>query len=137
LEFLRAQIHHTDELVSFRLDTFRNDLLIADVTLAIVMISLTVGTYVTGAPLPPSPPARAPTLNPHPALLALCSPGIFGMNLDNGIADQPPLLFWLLNLGLLVVMVLIFFLLSSRFNITGAVPVTTTKQREQEKGWIW
>ena len=48
LEFLRAQIHHTDELVSFRLDTFRNDLLIADVTLAIVMISLTVGTYVTG-----------------------------------------------------------------------------------------
>jgi hypothetical protein len=59
------------------------------------------------------------------------------MNLDNGIADEPPLLFWLLNLGLLLVMVLIFFLLSSRFNITGAVPVTTTKQREQEKGWIW
>jgi predicted DNA binding CopG/RHH family protein len=108
LEFLRAQIQNTDELVSFRLDTFRNDLLIADVTLAIVMISLTVGTYVTN---------------------------IVGMNLDNGIGDEDPLLFWLLSSGLVVMMVLIFWFLSSRYKLTGNVPVVDHRSRQGKDWW--
>ena len=110
LEFLKAQIQNTDELVSFRLDTFRNDLLIADVTLAIVMISLTVGTYVTN---------------------------IFGMNLDNGMGDQDSLLFWMINVALIIIMFLIFWFLSSRYKLTGTVPVVIDNSKNQGQANSW
>ena len=74
------------------------------------MISLSVGTYVTN---------------------------IFGMNLVNGIGDVSPLLFWMINLGLLVLMLLIFWYLSNRYKLTGTVPVVMKKQQSQNKSWLW
>jgi hypothetical protein len=48
IDFLRAQIQNTEELVSFRLDTYRNDLLVVDITLACLMVAVGVGSFVTG-----------------------------------------------------------------------------------------
>lgn len=54
--FIRSQIQSAEELVSLRLDTSRNELLIANTALAVLACGIGFGAYITG---------------------------LFGMNLDN------------------------------------------------------
>lgn len=54
--YCRSQIQSAEELVSLRLDTSRNELLIANTALAVLACSIAFGAYITG---------------------------VFGMNLDN------------------------------------------------------
>jgi hypothetical protein len=46
--FPQAQIQSSEELVNFRLDMYRNDLLFVEMTLIIFMLALAVGSFVTG-----------------------------------------------------------------------------------------
>ncbi len=62
IDFVKAQILSSEELVSLRLDTSRNELLIANTALSIFGCSIAFGAYITGA---------------------------FGMNLDNVDSIQP------------------------------------------------
>ncbi len=56
LEYLKAQMQSAEELVSLRLDTARNQLLVANTAFAVLSCSIALGAFITG---------------------------IFGMNLDN------------------------------------------------------
>jgi magnesium transporter len=56
LEYLKVQMQSAEELVSLRLDTARNQLMVANTTLQVLSIAIGIGAFVTG---------------------------IFGMNLDN------------------------------------------------------
>lgn len=60
--YIRSQITSAEELVSLRLDTSRNELLIANTALAVLACSIGFGAYITG---------------------------LFGMNLDNVVLIQP------------------------------------------------
>ena len=77
-------------------------MLIADTTLAIVMMALAVGTYVTN---------------------------IFGMNIQSGITDEEPFVFWVINIILILIMasIFIFFLNRYRLTLTGSVPALNLK----------
>ena len=100
LEFLNAQIQSSEELVSFRLDMYRNDLLFVEMTLIIFMLALALGGFVTGA---------------------------FGMNLNNGLPQDDPYIFWFLSLGLTVVLIGLTYVLIARYRLTGSVPATIVK----------
>ena len=100
LEFLKAQIQSSEELVSFRLDMYRNDLLFVEMTLIIFMLALAVGGFVTGS---------------------------FGMNLNNGLPQDDPYIFWFLSLGLSVVLIGFTYVLIARYRLTGSVPATIAK----------
>lgn len=60
--YIRSQIQSAEELVSLRLDTSRNELLIVNTALAVLACSIGFGAYITG---------------------------MFGMNLDNVDTIQP------------------------------------------------
>ena len=62
ITYLRSQIQSAEELVSLRLDTSRNELLIANTALAVLACSIGFGAFITG---------------------------VFGMNLDNVEYLQP------------------------------------------------
>ena len=94
LQFLKAQITNAEELMSFRLDTARNELLIVDMSLAIVMCTLAGGTYVSA---------------------------LFGMNLTTGVEHDD---WWFLSVsvavsGLVIISTLILF---NHYNLTGTIP---------------
>jgi len=62
LKFLRDRIQNAEDLASLRLDTSRNELLVANTAFALLACCIAVGAYIAG---------------------------IFGMNLDNTITIQP------------------------------------------------
>ena len=76
-------------------------------TLAIVMVALSVGTYITN---------------------------LFGMNLVNGLEDENPLVFWFVNVGLIIMMCSIMYYLSNRYELLGQVStkVNSTKDKHQQ-----
>lgn len=71
LRHLQSVVESGDELMSFRLDTSRNELLVVEMILGIVIVSILCGTFITG---------------------------LFGMNLLNGIDyNFGPSPFWILG----------------------------------------
>ena len=63
----------------------------------------------------PTPPLRHPLPPPpHP-----------GMNLDNGLPQDEPYVFWFLSLGLTVVLIGLTYVLMARYRLTGSVPIKT------------
>jgi len=48
LEYLKAQMQSAEELVSLRLDTARNQLLVANTAFAVLACSIATGSYITG-----------------------------------------------------------------------------------------
>jgi hypothetical protein len=70
LYHLQSVADSADELMSFRLDTSRNEFLVVEMILGIVIVSILCGTFIAG---------------------------LFGMNLSNGIDDNfGPSPFWIL-----------------------------------------
>lgn len=96
IEYLRNQIQSAQELVLLRLDTSRNELLIANTALAVLACSIAFGGYIAG---------------------------IFGMNLDNTIYLQPMdnsfVIVTVCSFGLIVI---IFFLIMHYFSWSGIFP---------------
>lgn len=74
----------------------------ADTTLAIVMMSLSVGTYVTN---------------------------VFGMNMLSGLGGRSPAVFWTINAALILAMAFISVFLFKRYNLNvlGTTPVINSK----------
>lgn len=104
LEFLRAQIQNAEELMSFRLDTSRNELLIVDMTLAIVMVTLAAGTYVTS---------------------------IFGMNLNSGVENDSQWWFWGTVIVVTVMIFVMTLVLFNYYRLTGTNPLVNTKSKNK------
>jgi len=98
LQFLKAQITNAEELMSFRLDTARNELLIVDMSLAIVMCTLAGGTYVSS---------------------------LFGMNLDSGVEEAQ---YWFLSVSVAVTVLIIIstLILFNHYKLTGTIPFPIT-----------
>jgi len=68
LEYLRLKIQYIEEAMQFRLDSSRNQLLIIEMNLEILMVTIAIGTYITS---------------------------LFGMNLDSGLEDTDTT-FWII-----------------------------------------
>jgi Mg2+ and Co2+ transporter CorA len=100
LEYLRSQIQNAEELMSFRLDTARNELLIVDMTLATISLTFSIANFVVG---------------------------IFGMNLFSGLEDVTIWFFWGLVLALVVMISLMSQWLLSYFKLTGTHPILSQK----------
>jgi hypothetical protein len=47
------------------------------------------------------------------------------MNLDNGLPQDEPYVFWFLSLGLTVVLIGLTYVLMARYRLTGSVPIKT------------
>jgi hypothetical protein len=94
LQFLKAQITNAEELMSFRLDTARNELLIVDMSLAIVMCTLAGGTYISS---------------------------LFGMNLDSGVEEAQ---YWFISVSVAVTVLIIVstLILFNHYKLTGTIP---------------
>ena len=106
LEYLKAQMQSAEELVSLRLDTARNQLLVANTAFAVLACSIASGSYVTGA---------------------------FGMNLDNTTKLQyEPGVFNLVFIMTAVGIVIVFYVIIWYLRYTGILPtsVDTVKQKE-------
>jgi len=106
LEYLKAQMQSAEELVSLRLDTARNQLLVANTAFAVLACSIASGSYVTGA---------------------------FGMNLDNTMRLQSePGVFNLVFVMTAVGIVIVFYVIIWYLRYTGILPtsVDTVKQKE-------
>eukprot|EP00600_Ochromonadales_sp_CCMP1393_P000073 CAMPEP_0174982286 /NCGR_PEP_ID=MMETSP0004_2-20121128/16409_1 /TAXON_ID=420556 /ORGANISM="Ochromonas sp., Strain CCMP1393" /LENGTH=824 /DNA_ID=CAMNT_0016234221 /DNA_START=61 /DNA_END=2535 /DNA_ORIENTATION=+ len=96
IDFTRSQIQSAEELVSLRLDTSRNELLIANTALAILGCCFGLGAYITG---------------------------IFGMNLDNTDTIQNiPHLFESVIAVCSVCMLGLFFFIVFVFRRSGMFP---------------
>eukprot|EP00235_Prasinoderma_singulare_P002658 CAMPEP_0119179814 /NCGR_PEP_ID=MMETSP1315-20130426/55371_1 /TAXON_ID=676789 /ORGANISM="Prasinoderma singularis, Strain RCC927" /LENGTH=613 /DNA_ID=CAMNT_0007174067 /DNA_START=68 /DNA_END=1909 /DNA_ORIENTATION=- len=67
MELLEKEIDSTEDLLSLKLDTMRNQILKVEVGLAIVQIPLALGAMITG---------------------------MFGMNLYSGVEDETKIVFW-------------------------------------------
>ena len=82
----------------------------AATTLAIVMMSISVGTYFTS---------------------------VFGMNMMTGLNYRNPALFWTLNAGLVLGMALISLFLFKRYNLNvlGTTPVINSKISKLKGLW--
>ena len=87
--------------MSFRLDTARNELLIADTTLAVMMLVVAIGTFLSS---------------------------LFGMNITSGIETvDSPEVFWAVS-SFLVIFILFFTWLGfSYYRVTGILPTKPTK----------
>jgi len=94
LQFLKAQITNAEELMSFRLDTARNELLIVDMSLAIVMCTLAGGTYVTS---------------------------LFGMNLTSGV-ETDDYWFFSVSIALSILIIISTLILFNHYKLTGTIP---------------
>jgi hypothetical protein len=96
IEYLRNQIQSAQELVLLRLDTSRNELLIANTALAVLACSIAFGGYIAG---------------------------IFGMNLDNTIylqnVDNSFVIVTMCSFGVIVIL---FFLIMHYFSWSGIFP---------------
>jgi len=93
LQYLQSTIHSSEELMSFRLDTSRNELLVVEMILGCVIVSILCGTFITG---------------------------LFGMNLKNGIDDNfGPTPFWILGGCLTIFVILSATLLYLWYRKTG------------------
>ena len=98
LAFLKAQIQNAEELMSFRLDTARNELLIADTTLAVMMLTVGIATFLSS---------------------------LFGMNIASGIETvDSPEVFWSVSSFLVVFCFFFTWLGFSYYRVTG---ILTTK----------
>lgn len=96
ISFVRTQIQSAEELVSLRLDTSRNELLIANTALSVLACSIGFGGYLTG---------------------------IFGMNLDNVETIQPvKYSFTIVCVVSFSVIVIIFFVTISYLQYSGTLP---------------
>lgn len=101
LAFLKAQIQNAEELMSFRLDTARNELLIADTTLAVMMLVVGIATFLSS---------------------------LFGMNLASGLEQlYGPDIFWSLSAFLIVAIIFFTWLGFSYYRVTGILPTKPTK----------
>jgi hypothetical protein len=82
--------------MSFRLDTARNELLIADTTLAVMMLVVAGATFVSS---------------------------LFGMNLESDIETlYGPDIFWVLSAFLIVASIVATWLGFSYYRVTGILP---------------
>jgi len=82
--------------MSFRLDTARNELLIADTTLAVLMLVVAGATFATS---------------------------LFGMNLESGIESvYAPDVFWVLSATIIVLSIIATWLGFSYYRVTGILP---------------
>eukprot|EP01035_Chromulina_nebulosa_P027431 gene27431-36084_t len=98
---LKGQIQSAEELVSLRLDTSRNELLIANTALSILACSIAFSAYITG---------------------------VFGMNLDNvDTIGNTPNLFYAITAFTLFLMFALFFALLSYLKWTGMLPSPSTQ----------
>ena len=68
LEYLRLKIQYIEEAMQFKLDSSRNQLLVIEMNLEILMVTIAIGTYITS---------------------------LFGMNLDSGLEDTDTT-FWII-----------------------------------------
>ena len=83
------------------MDTARNELLIADTTLAVMMLVVAGATFVSS---------------------------LFGMNLESGIEEvYEPDLFWVLSVFLCIISVVATWLGFSYYRVTGILPTKPTK----------
>lgn len=87
--------------MSFRLDTARNELLIADTTLAVMMLVVAIGTFLSS---------------------------LFGMNLTSGIElIDAPEIFWGVSSFLVVFIFFFTWLGFSYYRVTGILPTKPSK----------
>ncbi|KAJ1442235.1 hypothetical protein B484DRAFT_390245, partial [Ochromonadaceae sp. CCMP2298] len=107
IDFTRSQIQSAEELVSLRLDTSRNELLIANTALAILSCCFGMGAYVTG---------------------------IFGMNLNNtkGI-QRMPYLFEVVIILCSAAMGGLFFSLVGVFRRSGMFPARISLRKRDAR----
>jgi len=97
LQYLQSAISSADELMSFRLDTSRNELLVVEMILGIVIVSIACGVYITG---------------------------LFGMNLFSGIEEGFGILpFWIMTGALTAVVITSATILFLWFRKTGTFSI--------------
>ena len=98
LMYLKQQMQSAEELVSLRLDTARNQLLVANTLFAILACAIAMGSFVVGG---------------------------FGMNLDNTELESVPGLFAVIFALCVVVIVLCFVSIVLYLRSTGTLPTET------------
>jgi uncharacterized membrane protein YdbT with pleckstrin-like domain len=99
INYTKSQIQSAEELVSLRLDTSRNDLLIATTALDVLACSIAFGAYITG---------------------------IFGMNLDNTLTIQErQYSFMVVTVSSFVVIVIVFAIALTYLQHNGILPTRT------------
>ena len=95
-----------------RLNAYQNDLLVVQVVLDCIMVSIAVGMLIGGA---------------------------FGMHVYSGLETMDVWVFWTIGAIIIVLSILIFLYLQSRFRLTGIVPLLNSKQQQklnqQNKFW--
>jgi Mg2+ and Co2+ transporter CorA len=102
LEHLRVQIQSAEELVSLRLDTSRNELLVANTAMAVLAVCIGFNSYIAG---------------------------IFGMNLDNVDIIQPvPGIFFTVFGVTLALIFVSFYLIILYYTETGVLPKRVRKR---------
>jgi len=109
LKCLRDKIQNAEDLVSLRLDTSRNELLVANTAFALLSCCIGVGAYITG---------------------------LFGMNLDNTLTILPQTgSFAMVWAGSTASMILMFLAVYSYLSWTGILPQRTESLKffQQEK----
>eukprot|EP00605_Chrysophyceae_sp_TOSAG23-4_P000341 GSChrysophyteH1.ASY1.ANO1.388.1 assembled CDS len=103
LQYLKSQMQSAEELVSLRLDTARNQLLVANTGFAVLACAISTGSYITGA---------------------------FGMNLDNTLTLQNERgLFHAVVLSSAAGIILIFLSVICYLRYTGVLPTTTVANK--------
>jgi len=104
LEFIKSQIQTAEELVSLRLDTSRNQLLVADTTLSIAMLGVGLGSWVCG---------------------------LFGMNLYSGVENKDHL-FTPVAVLTIMMMMFVFIVILVYLRWTGVLPGTVGDTKAKE-----
>jgi len=105
LEYLKAQMQSAEELVSLRLDTARNQLLVANTAFAVLACSIATGSYITGA---------------------------FGMNLDNTLKLQyEPGVFNLVFILTAIGIFALFYAIILYLRFTGVLPTSVNAVKEK------
>ena len=106
LEFLKSQMQSAEELVSLRLDTARNQLLVANTALCVLACAISAGSYITGA---------------------------FGMNLDNTVKLQAePGLFNVVFLGSAAGICILFAAVITWLRYTGVLPTNAVDDGDKD-----
>lgn len=99
LKFLKEKIENAEDLVSLRLDTSRNELLICNTAFSLLSCCIGLGAYLTG---------------------------VFGMNLDNTISIQPVRgVFATIWAGSTAVIIVMFATVYGYLGYTGVLPQRT------------
>jgi len=106
LHVLQAEITNAEDLVSLRLDTSRNELLIANTAFSLRALCVGIGGWLAG---------------------------VFGMNLDNAAAmESIPGLFFLIFFGTIGLVIMIYVGIYSYLTVSGVIPqktvITSTKR---------